>query len=107
MDKLGFIEFNKKFSPQKSRKADSYAQAIKILDEVLPHQNEINLQGKSLYDISESAILEEILKLVNDEVKKMKLGEKNIFDYGKPTQKSYPRDNFCSAALRSLIEYAQ
>ena len=114
MDKQGFLEFNARYSPKNSGKADSYVRAINILDEVLPHlnkkdlqDNKIDLQGRSLYDISESAILEEILRLVNDEVEKMKKGEKNIFDYSKPTQKSYPRKNFCSAALKSLIDYAK
>lgn len=107
MNKQGFIDFNTKLSPENSGKADSYARAIKILDEVLPYQNEIDLQGRSLYDISDIAILEEIWNLVKDEVKKMKDKKPNIFDYGKPNQKSYPLNNFCSAALTSLIEYAQ
>lgn len=107
MDRQGFIEFNTRFSAENSGKADSYARAIKILDEVLPHQSTIDLRGQSLYDISDCSVLEEVLRLVNDEVKKMKKGEKNLFDYGKPTQRSYPLNNFCSAALSSLIEYAQ
>jgi len=106
MNRQGFIEFNTRFSPENSGKADSYARAIKILDEVLPHQNTIDLHGQSLYDISDSSVLEDVLRLVNDEVKKMKKGEKNLFDYGKSSQRSYPLNNFCSAALNSLIEYA-
>lgn len=50
MDKLGFIDFNTRLSPENSGKADSYARAITILDEVLPHQNAIDLNGQSLYD---------------------------------------------------------
>ena len=72
MNKQGFLEFNARYSPKNSGKADSYVRAINILDEVLPHLNKIDLQGRSLYDISESAILEEILRLVNVEVEKMK-----------------------------------
>ena len=37
----------------------------------------------------------------------MKDGLPNIFDHGKPNQRSYPLNNFCSAALTSLMEYAQ
>ncbi|MBR0036422.1 MAG: HNH endonuclease [Bacteroidales bacterium] len=37
----------------------------------------------------------------------MKEGQPNIFDHGKPNQRSYPLNNFCSAALTSLMEYAQ
>ena len=39
MDRKGFIDFNTRLSPENSGKADSYARAIMILDEVLPHQN--------------------------------------------------------------------
>lgn len=45
MDRQGFIDFNTRFSADNSRKASSYAQAIRILDEVLVHQNEIDLHG--------------------------------------------------------------
>jgi len=107
MDRQGFIDFNTRFSPENSGKANSYASAIKILDEVLPFQNVVDLHGLSLYDIRDISVLEEVWNLVKEEVKKMKEGQPNIFDYGKPNQRSYPLNNFCSAALTSLIEYAQ
>lgn len=37
----------------------------------------------------------------------MKVGQPNIFDHGKPNQRSYPLNNFCSAALTSLMDYVQ
>ena len=107
MDIKGFIDYNTRLSPENSRKAASYARAIMILDEVLPHQNVINLHGLSLYDIPDASIIEDILRLVNDEVKKMKNNQPNIFDFGKPNQRRYPLNNFCSAALKSLKQYAQ
>ncbi len=45
--------------------------------------------------------------MVKEEVKKMRDGLPNIFDYGNPGQKSYPLKGFCTAALTSLIDYAQ
>ena len=107
MNRKGFIDFNTRLSPENSGKADSYARAIEILDNVLPYQNTIDLQGKSLYDLSDVAIIKDVLLLVNEEVKKMRIQQRNIFDYGKPNQRSYPLNNFCSAALKSLINYAQ
>lgn len=107
MDRKGFIDFNTRLSPENSGKADSYARAITILDEVLPYQNVIDLHGKSLYDITDITVLEDVLDLVKDEVKKMKGGQSNIFDYGQSNQKSYPLGGFCSAALSSLMEYVQ
>jgi putative restriction endonuclease len=65
MDRQGFIDFNTRFSPENSRKATSYAQAIRILDEVLVHQNVIDLHGQSLYDIQNAAIIEEVRWAVN------------------------------------------
>ena len=108
MDKQGFIDFNTRLSPENSGKADSYARAIQILDEVLPYQDVVDLHGQSLYEVTDTAVIEAILHLVNDEVKKMKLQQQNIFDdFGKPNQRSYPMKNFCSSALRSLKQYVQ
>lgn len=107
MDRQGFIDFNTQLSPENSGKADSYAQAIKILDEVLPYQNVIDLHGQSLYDLHDVSVIEEVLLFVNGEVKKMKNNMQNIFDHGRPNQKSYPLKSFCSAALKSLKKYAQ
>ena len=66
MDQQGFINFNTKLSPENSGKADSYARAIRILDDVLQHQNAIDLHGQSLFDISDIAIINDVLRLVND-----------------------------------------
>ncbi len=107
MDRQGFIDFNTRLSPENSGKADSYARAIKILDEVLPYQDVIDLHGHSLYDVRDVAVIKEVLLFVNSEVRKMRNNEQNIFDYGKPNQKSYPLKSFCSAALKSLMKYAQ
>lgn len=108
MNRKGFIDFNTRLSPENSGKADSYARAIMILDEVLPYQNVIDLQGRSLYELSDVAAIDDVLHLVNEEVKKMKNQQQNIFDdYGKPNQRSYPLKSFCSAALKSLKKYAE
>ena len=107
MDKQGFISFNTRLSPENSGKADSYTRAIRILDEVLSHQELIDLHGRSLYDVRDTETIEAVLRFVSQEVKKMKRNEPNIFDYGKPNQRSYPLKNFCSSALRSLKQYAQ
>lgn len=106
MTRQGFIDFNTRLSPENSRKASSYAMAIRILDEVLPHQSVINLHGRSLYDISDVATIDSLIALVRVEQAKMRRRERSIFDYGQPGQSSYPRKSFCSAALKSLKVYA-
>lgn len=105
MNRQGFIKYNTALSPDNSGKASSYDKAIKILDEVLPYQDVIDLHGRSLYDIHDIATLERVSEFVREEVKKMKDGQPNIFSHGKENQKSYPRNGFCSAALTSLIDY--
>lgn len=107
MDKQGFIDFNIRLSAEKSGKANSYARAIEILDDVLKHQNVIDLQGKSLYNIDDLSVIETLLRYVKEEVIKLRKHEPNVFDHGKPNQRSYPEKNFCSAALQSLIRYVQ
>ena len=107
MTRQGFIDFNTRLSPENSRKASSYAMAIRILDEMLPHQSVIDLHGQSLYDISDVATIDGLIELVLIEQAKMRRGEKSIFDYGQPNQSSYPRKNFCSSAMKSLRQYAQ
>ena len=47
MDRNGFIYFNTRLSPKNSGKADSYAWAIMILDEVLPFQDVTDLKENS------------------------------------------------------------
>ena len=44
MDRNGFIYINTRLSPKNSGKADSYAWAIMILDEVLPYQDVTDLK---------------------------------------------------------------
>ena len=47
MDRNGFIYINTRLSPKNSGKADSYAWAIMILDEVLPYQDVTDLKENS------------------------------------------------------------
>lgn len=58
MDRQGFLDYNTRLSPEYSRKASSYAMAIRILDEVLVHQSVVDLNGQSLYDVHDMAVLE-------------------------------------------------
>lgn len=105
MNRQGYIQYNIMLSPENSGKADSYSRAIRILEEVLPFQNVVDLRGQSLYTISDIETIERLEAVVKTEVAKMKRNEPNIFDHGNPKQRSYPLKNFCSSALRSLKNY--
>ena len=102
MDKQGFIDFNARLSSEKSRRAGSYASAIAILDEVLQHQNVVDLNGQSLYEISDTNTLDKVSSFVRAETRKMRKNQQNIFDNVNEDQKSYARNYFCSSALTSL-----
>lgn len=93
MNKQGYIDFNLMLSPDNSGKADSYARALKIIEELLPYQDSIQLNGKSIYEISDISIIESLEDFIKLEVAKMKNNEKNIFDYARPNQRSYPLKN--------------
>ena len=107
MNKQGYIDFNLMLSPDNSGKADSYARALKIIEDILPYQDTIQLNGKSIFEISDIRVIESLENYIRSEVVKMKNNEKSIFDYGRPNQRSYPLKNFCSAALKSLKNYIQ
>lgn len=107
MDEQGFLDFNIHLSAENSGKARSYARAISILDDVLQHQSIIDLQGQSLYNISDISVIERVFDYVYDEVNKLKRQQPSIFNYIDPGKKSYPLKNFCTAALKSLKRYAE
>jgi len=107
MDRLGFIEYSSLVSPSGSRKAACYATAIQILDEIFEQHDAMNLQGASLYSVDDAELLMRIKDFVVEEQKKAKHGNASIFDYGKPNQRSYATNRFCSSALQGLIGYLQ
>ena len=85
--------------------ANSYLNAIRILDEILRQENKFHLDNKSLCEIKDPILIERIIEYVADEEGKFRNGNESIFDKGKPTQTSYPRKRFCTAAIRKLGEF--
>ena len=73
MDRQGYIDFLKQHSTKRSAKASNYVMALKILDELLPYQDEIDLQGRSLYDISDIPTLESLLNLLLESRRKKEI----------------------------------
>lgn len=106
MDKQGYINYTSSFSPTGSGKASSYAKAIEILNDIFSNISIKEYSINNLYRITNPEVIEDIRNYVLIEEKKMRNGESSIFDYGKTTQTSYPRGGFCSAALKSLKDYA-
>lgn len=83
----------------------SYITAIHILDRIFSIDDVFGLHGKSLTEVDDEYLLDRISSFVISEEKKFRAGEDNIFKHGLPTQNSYPRGRFCSAAMRHLQRY--
>lgn len=106
METLSFKDFLYDAYPTKnSRAAGSYITAIKILDELFSQHDVFHLQNQSLTEIRDPLLIERIIDYIADEEDKYRKGLDSIFKFGRPTQTSYPRGRFCTAAIRQLREY--
>ena len=84
---------------------NSYINAIRILDEILHQDDTYNIGDQSLCELKDPLLVERIIDFVADEEDKFRNGCASIFDRGKSTQTSYPRNRFCTAAIRRLGEF--
>lgn len=106
MTRDGFIKYlRNEYPAEKSRAASSYLKAIDILDTIFLRKDIFGLEGKSLCLIEDIELLVRITDFVRSEEAKFRESEEGIFTLGSPTQKSYPKKRFCSAAMKSIINY--
>lgn len=106
MTKEGFIEYLKAEYPvEGSRAAASYKMSIDILDNIFSKMDVFDLHGKSLCLVDDLELLLKISDFVRLEEAKFRENEEGFFALGNPRQKSYPKGRFCSAAMKSLINY--
>ncbi len=106
MTKEGFAEFLKDQYPQKkSGTANSYINAVAILDRIFALSDVFDLNGISLCALNDLSKLIEIEEFVRHEEYRFRKNDEGIFTLGRSGQKSYPMKGFCSAAMKSLINY--
>lgn len=105
MNQQGFEDYTYFAYGRETGAANSYIRAIQILDNIFAQKDVFQLQGKSLTEIDDEYLLNRITEFVASEEKKFRTNGESIFQYGQPTQKSYPRGGFCSAAMRHLQRY--
>lgn len=105
MDK--FKEYLKITYGEKNGTANSYFKAIEILDKIFKQYDVFNYNGNSIVNIIDVGELISLYEFVKMEEKKMKDEKDSIFKFGQTKQQSYPRKGFCSAAVRSLINYKE
>ena len=87
--------------------ANSYKMAVRILDNIFEQYDVLNFSGKSIASITDAGKINSLYQFVKAEEKKMRAGEDSIFKFGKPSQQSYPKKGFCSAAVRSLLNFRE
>lgn len=105
---MKFNSFKEYLESQYSAKngtTSSYLRAIKILDELFLQRDVFNLNGYPLADIKDPVLISQITDYIVEEEDKYKQNISSIFDLGRPTQTSYPRRQFCKAAIRRLSDY--
>lgn len=105
MNQHGFEDYSYFAYGRKNGTANSYIMAIRIIDNIFAIKDVFSLQGKSLTEIDDAFLLQKIAEFICSEEKRYKAGEDSIFKYGSPTQSSYPRKGFCSAAMKHLQRY--
>lgn len=105
MDQKGFEDYTYFSYGRETGTSNSYIMAIHILDRIFAIEDLFGLQGKPLTEVDDEYLLNRIADFVSSEEKKFRANADSIFKYGLPTQKSYPKGGFCSAAMRHLQRY--
>ena len=105
MNQKGFEDYTHFSYGYTTGTANSYIMAIRILDRIFAQKDVFHLHGKSLTEVDDEYLLNQITDFVISEEKKYKSGVDSIFKYGQNSQKSYPRGGFCSAAMKHLQRY--
>lgn len=106
LTKEGFRQYTHLVFAKNTGAANSYIQAINILDNIFSKEDVFHLEGRSLCTISDETLLVSITEFVKQEEKKFKAGISSIFSRnGNPNQNSYPSGGFCSAAIKHLYRY--
>lgn len=105
MTQQGFEEYLYTIFGRTNGTAYSYITAIRIIDEIFSHKVITNLHGVSIIEINNGEQLSEIADLIIKEQAKFINGDASLFDSVNPSQRSYPKKRFCSAAIRQLLKY--
>lgn len=106
MNTITFQDYlNSNYGSKKSGTVSSYLKAIYILDEIFRKNDVFNLNNTSLNDVRDPCLIEQIIEYIADEEDKFREKKPSLFDLGKPTQTSYPRNRFCTAAIRRLGDF--
>lgn len=101
----GYIEYVYAVYGNQTNTAPSYIKAIEIIDEMFRYDDALNLKGQSIASINDSEVLARIVDYVYEQQRLYKNKEDSIFRNIKKGRTSYPKNGFCSAAVKQLIKY--
>lgn len=85
--------------------ADSYINAVKIIDRLFEQYDRFNLCGMSVKDIQDLDLLSDIVNFVIEEEHKFKNNNGGFFKLLGGRQNSYPKAGWCSRAASLVVEY--
>ena len=105
MTQQGFEEYLYSIFGKKTGAAKSYIKAIQIIDEMFIYNDVFNLKGKSIVNISDYNLLAQIKEYIHYQQSLFRNSKESIFSNISINQHSYPKNGFCSAALKHLLDY--
>lgn len=105
MTQEGFSDFVFAKYDKQTGTATSYITALRIIDEMFLLDDVFGLRGQSVTTITDGVLLKRILDFILEQQKLFRKGKDSIFRNINPRQQSYPRNSFCSAAMRALLAH--
>lgn len=105
MTQKGFEEYVYAVYSNKTGTAKSYITAIHIIDQMFEYDDVFGLNGTSIAEIDDGALLMRIADFVCSQQSLYIKGEYSFFRNVNPNQVSYPGKRFCSAAIKQLVNY--
>lgn len=105
MTQQGFEDYLYRIYTNKTGTAKSYITAIHIIDKLFTCEDIFSLKGKSLTYIEDTQLLLQIVDFICVQQSLFIKGSDSIFRNIDPEQTSYPKNYFCSAAMKQLLEY--
>lgn len=105
MTQQGFEEYLGSVYGKKNGTANSYIMAVRIIDGLFLQDDVFGLAGKSITSIEDTELLDTIAEFIYSQQTLFKNDIDSIFRNIKPSQHSYPKKGFCSAAMKQLFNY--
>lgn len=105
MTQKGFNDYLYTIYGYQTGTANSYIQAIRIIDRMFSYDDVFNLNGESITTINNYELLIRIEEFIRIQQSLYKKGEFSMFRNISTGQQSYPGKGFCTAAVKQLLNY--